>query len=228
MTKDEDITSSRIRTANDSLSKKRRNNIKRILGLSGWLAFCVYWYNESAPNAHVILGIVVAFELAILTTDQVFEFLEEREAKKLEEKLNTMHEMTTALSEGRHLSNSQKLAWKLALSRFAPQPFKVLQIGVNDMEASFFARQIYDVLIGCGWVGECHQRLAVIDQRMIFKGVTVHMVPAMDEPWKPEAANAVGEILNQIRTCGIKEGSAALPEGILDKWSVVVAVGEQP
>jgi len=210
------------------LPRKRRKIIKRVLGALGAAAFFYYWLNDSDPNAHTILGVVVLFEVAIEATDQLFDYFEDRESNQMEAKLDATHKMAVSLSEGRSMSESQRLAWKLALSRFAPQRFVMIQIGYNDFEAAFFARQVCDVLMECGWQGVLYPRLVAGNPRLVFNGITVHGNYQEWDQWNPALAEAIGELLNQIRTCGIIMGGCSIPAELMEKDMVGIAVGGKP
>ena len=189
----------------------------------------MYWWNESAPNSHAILGVVVLFEAVIHAADQVFDRLEEMDNKQSETKIDEAHKIAKSLSEDRSLSDQQKTAWKLALSPFAPQPFRVLQIGFSaDYESANFSRQIGAALADCGWVGEVYTGIATADPRRIFSGIAIHAGIESGDKWNPRLSEAIGELLNQIRTCGIAEGGGMIPMALIEKGMIGIAVGQKP
>jgi hypothetical protein len=138
-----------------------------------------------------------------------------QETKALRDELDTTKQMAIQLADkakDRHLSDTDRNAWKNALSHYPGQQFTIIQIGYGDHEAGRFAKEIGSALIDCGWIGETYIQVVTFhdDHIKIHSGVACfigHPNPGQTG-WPATQAEALGKLLDAMYSSGIKRGDA--------------------
>jgi hypothetical protein len=114
-----------------------------------------------------------------------------------------------AIKAPRHLSEDGKKILRAALSKYAGQPFQVIQIGFDDREAQAFAGELNSAIKECGWTSSAVY--AGFDEGSPIKirsGVSVQVSYEMSATFPKEGKSIPHDLTDEVeqamQAAGIK------------------------